>query len=298
MKFGNFLTSVVIFLFFFITFSSCQTYHKSLKRLSFYEGIDYYPTWTPDGKFLVYTSDEGMTHLCKVSVSGGKPLSLTSFPSNHSRVSPKGDYIAFDSNRGEDAMLIPLQGGKAVKISPDSIKSRGGAFCFWSKDGLKVYFSTVQGVMEKEIKTGLIRNVFFEDGFHTRGFSISEDGKFMTADVTKNGTTESDIWLLDLLAGKYEIMTNLPGREGNPVFSPDEKMIAFMSTNGDKRELRIMNVKTKKNIVVSPHEGFNANPRWSPDGTKMAFSSDIKGNVDIWVMDLDIKKIRKDLEID
>ena len=35
---------------------------------------------------------------------------------------------------------------------------------------------------------------------------------------------------------------------------------------------------------------------WFPDGTKVAFNSTRENNADVWIMDVDINKIRKELK--
>jgi Tol biopolymer transport system component len=42
-------------------------------------------------------------------------------------------------------------------------------------------------------------------------------------------------------------------------------------------------------------EGHTEGAIWSPDGKKIAFTRTQSGNFDIWIMDVDIEKIKRDL---
>ncbi|MCJ7446078.1 MAG: nuclear transport factor 2 family protein [Bacteroidales bacterium] len=46
-----------------------------------------------------------------------------------------------------------------------------------------------------------------------------------------------------------------------------------------------------------PANCHNEGAVWSPDGKRIAFTSTRSGNSDIWIIDVDIEKIKKELEI-
>ena len=52
------------------------------KRVSDAPGLEFQPTWSPDGQWIAYTSwtEAEMGHLWKSRVSGGRPVRLTQTP--------------------------------------------------------------------------------------------------------------------------------------------------------------------------------------------------------------------------
>ncbi len=44
------------------------------------------------------------------------------------------------------------------------------------------------------------------------------------------------------------------------------------------------------------HPGHNEGPAWSPDGKHLAFNSTRSGNFDIWLMDVDVQQLKKELQ--
>jgi len=44
----------------------------------------------------------------------------------------------------------------------------------------------------------------------------------------------------------------------------------------------------------SAQQGF---PTWAPDGNRIAFSRGSFGNSDIWIMDIDIAQVKKELQV-
>lgn len=71
-------------------------------------GIDQFPSWSPDGQSIVYSSfGGGQSDLWIVSVAGGEPRRLTNDPEidRNPSWSPDGELVAFDSYRGGDTNI-------------------------------------------------------------------------------------------------------------------------------------------------------------------------------------------------
>ncbi|MBO7332921.1 MAG: Tol-Pal system protein TolB [Alphaproteobacteria bacterium] len=86
-----------------------------------------------------------------------------------------------------------------------------------------------------------------------------------------------------------------------PRFAPDMQKIAYMSYQGGKPRIFIMDLFTREEMDLGVFEGMSFAPRFSNDGKKLALSLSKKGNSDVYLYDLENKKyerLTKHLSID
>ena len=100
---------------------------------------------------------------------------------------------------------------------------------------------------------------------------------------TRDGNRE--IYVMDADGKNLKNLTNSPGNDIFPVWSPHGKKIAYISGNlGDENSLEVfvMNAdgSNPKNLTKNRAEEFEW-PAWSPDGKKIAFQSyrDFNGEI-------------------
>ncbi len=67
-------------------------------------------------------------------------------------------------------------------------------------------------------------------------------------------------------------LTNNPGFDGSPSFSPDGRRIAFVSENADGYGIKVMNADGSNQISLTNNFAGDTDPQWSPDGTKIVFT--------------------------
>ncbi len=88
---------------------------RSLSRLTFGPRLQTDVTWSPDGRFIAYTSDfAGNFDVWVQPVTGGNPVQITTSPAHETQPdwSPDGSSIVFRSERdGGGLFVVPAFGG-------------------------------------------------------------------------------------------------------------------------------------------------------------------------------------------
>jgi DNA-binding winged helix-turn-helix (wHTH) protein len=114
---------------------------RALTRLTFEDGLQIGTTWSPDGRFIAYSSNRGGKFDVWVQqVSGGDPVQVTKGPGDNWQPdwSPDGRYIAYRSEDGEGGLFaIPALGGNGQERKISSF----GYYPRWSPDSSEVLFA-------------------------------------------------------------------------------------------------------------------------------------------------------------
>ena len=99
---------------------------SALSRVTFEDGLQAQPTWSPDGRFIAYTSDQtGNFDIWVQPIAGGRAVQITTDPAADWQPSwsPDGNTLAFRSERdGGGIFVVPALGGRERRLS---------SFGFW-----------------------------------------------------------------------------------------------------------------------------------------------------------------------
>ncbi|HWS88340.1 MAG TPA: prolyl oligopeptidase family serine peptidase [Pyrinomonadaceae bacterium] len=84
---------------------------------------------------------------------------------------------------------------------------------------------------------------------------------------------EGQLWVNTLGPGPGEPrkLFEARGSNGSPQWSPDGRLVAFVSDRGDHSFVGVYDAVKKIINFVSPTVDRDSNPRWSPDGRRLAF---------------------------
>ena len=82
-------------------------------------------------------------------------------------------------------------------------------------------------------------------------------------------------------------LTNNPGFDGAPTWSPDGTRIAFASSRNDNADIYIMNADGSNVVRLTSHAANDGGPSWSPDGSMIAFDSNRSGSSQVWRTNVD-----------
>jgi WD40-like Beta Propeller Repeat len=115
--------------------------------------------------------------------------------------------------------------------------------------------------------------------------SLSRDGRYVVAQRTLQSNT--DVWVLDLQRNVFNRMTDNPGVDAMPVWSPDGKLVVFSSAVNDAvvASLMIMRIDgtAKETLPLSP-AAVKIACDWSADGRFILYKQldQTTGTSDLW----------------
>ena len=113
---------------------------RPLTRVTFDDGLQIGATWSPDGRFIAYSSDRGgKFDIWVQQVTGGNPVQVTKGPGQNWQPdwSPDGRFIAYRSEYGEGGLfVVPALGGEGLERKITSF----GYSPQWSPDGSQFLF--------------------------------------------------------------------------------------------------------------------------------------------------------------
>jgi len=284
----------------FLISSTIFSQQLSLKQLTFSDSThDGYPNWSPDGKFIIYSSGTRTACMTKrIPSEGGSAIQLTNYFSQHAQYSPDGSQIVFDGENGSKVYIASADGGEPIQIVPDSIPiERSGMPC-WSPDGKKVAFHSKGVLWTVEVETGTLKKIFDLEGNLTIPFCWTNDGNNIIAELMDTASAGTDLWKIPINAKEASQLTFMEGRQKKPCLSPDGSLILFASDHGGNVDLWIMPSGGGDPVQLTSYAGDDSNPgydleaSWSPDGKKIAFSSTRTGYWAIWLMEPDLEFIK------
>jgi tricorn protease len=168
------------------------------------------PVWSPDSKFIAFTSDRyGHYDVYLISSQGGAARRLTTYSTDAvpTGFTPDGQYVLFNATRmgAASSALFP------VRIFPQLYK-------VWIEGGREAEMVlTITALNAQYDRAG--SRILYED---LKGY---EDPwrKHETFSVAH------DIWLYDAKSGEHKKLSNFRGENRNPVWSPDESGIYYLT---------------------------------------------------------------------
>lgn len=94
-----------------------------------------------------------------------------------------------------------------------------------------------------------------------------------------------DIWTVPVAGGEARLLVAHPATEGRPLYAPDGKSLAFVSTRSGNGDLYLLNFESGELRRLTFDDGLDQLDAWSADGRYLYYSStsrDIAGMNDIY----------------
>jgi tricorn protease len=229
------------------------------RRLTSDAGMEYFPKFSPDGRWIAFTGDySGSRQVFVISADGGQPRQLT-FYNDVGVIPPRGgiDNRILDwtpdgknilflphrlpwSDRMGRPYIVPAAGGMET---PLAIPEGGGGM--YSPDGTKLVYTPI----EREFRTW----------------------------KRYRGGRAQDVWIYDLVANKAEQLTNNPYTDNQPVWVGDTIYFTSDRAEGGSKEAGRLNlyaydVKSKQTRKVTNHTDYDV--LWpSADRTQVVYEN-------------------------
>jgi serine/threonine-protein kinase len=96
------------------------------------------------------------------------------------------------------------------------------------------------------------------------------------------------LWIYDLRQKTTSRLTNTPGNDRNPVWSPDGRSVAYRNDIGGPSDIFLVGADGSAPAErLHASESFDSPSSWSPDGSRLLFTRiESDGNADIWSLNM------------
>lgn len=283
-----------------IAFTSTRTGNKDVFVLTLATGRsrqltdspddDEYPNWSPDGRSIVYTGgpwrardfyvmSAGGSHKRRITQQSGWAGACSFHPDGRSVVCHR-----YDMGSG-DVVQIPLDGSPMLTLTSDpawdykptiSRNNRWLAFSRSLEGPARIWLQPVGGGPGKPLDMGLD-----EDRWPT----WTRSGEtLMFHRRVERGT---GVYYIDPTQKEPQLVVGAEEGPMQAAFAPDARRVVYCATEGDRRELRLVDLTSGARKTLPVPGGRQACfPRWAPQGERIAFLALEDGRWQLATMDV------------
>ena len=255
-------------------------------------GRDNLPAWSPDGKTVAFISSrDGTSQVYLLSMAGGEAKKLTQLSTGADLFhwSPDGKTIALTSSVYPDCKDDACNEKRDADKEKNKVKARiydhllYRHWDHWS-EGKRSHLFVVPvdgSAAPKDLTAGADYDVPPEERSGPGDFNFSPDSKELSftavTDKVEAISTNADLFVVPITGGEAKRITTQQGFDGNPVYSPDGRYIAYHAQltpgyEADKWRVMLYDRQSGKNENLS--ESFDRSATdldWSPDSKTIYF---------------------------
>lgn len=258
-------------------------------------GTDSSPVWSPDGKTLAFLSSrKGESQIYLLPIEGGEshPLTTISTGADNAKWSPDGKTLLFTSLVYPDCKDDACNKAKDEANDKNKVKAHVAEhllYRHWThwNDGKRSHLFVVPSDASSE-PHDLTPAADYDVPPDQRGgasdINFSPDSKEIcftaVTDKVEAISTNGDLFLVPVTGGEPKRITTQPGFDGNPVYSPDGKYIAYhaqLTAGYEADRWRVMLYDRQSGKTENISEGFDRSANdlaWSPDSKTIYFMAE------------------------
>jgi dipeptidyl aminopeptidase/acylaminoacyl peptidase len=258
-------------------------------------GHDSSPVWSPDGKTLAFLSSrDGTSQVYVLSMNGGEAHAITHLSTGADTVkwSPDGKLFAFTSSVYPDCKDDACNKARDEEKEKNKVKAHVAEqllyrhWNHWSEGKRSHLFvmPTDASAEPRDLNASANYDVPPDQRGGADDINFSPDSKEIcftaVTDKMEATSTNGDLFLVAVTGGEAKRITNNPGFDGNPVYSPDGRYIAYHAQltpgyEADRWRVMLYDRPSGKNENLS--EGFDRSANelaWSTDSKTIYFTAE------------------------
>ncbi len=258
-------------------------------------GHDSSPAWSPDSKTLAFISSrDGNSQVYVLSMEGGEGHAITHLSSGADMVkwSPDGSTIAFTSLVYVDCKEDACNSARDAAKEKNKVKAHVAEqllyrhWTHWSEGKRSHLFVTAAdgSGTPRDLTAGANYDVPPDERGGPEDINFSPDGKEIcftaVPDKVEALSTNGELFLAPVAGGELKKITENPGFDGNPVYSPDGNYIAYhaqLVAANESDRWRVMLYDRKSGKSENLTEKFDRSAQeltWSPDSKSIYFTAE------------------------
>ena len=224
------------------------------------------PSWSPDGRELVYVSFEtGRPAIFRQRLSGAQRQQLTNFQGLNGAPawSPDGQSLALvlSKDGNPEIYLYSLTTGAFSRLTRHfAIDTEPN----WTPDGSAIVFTSDRGgspqIYKMTIATKKIQRLTFKGSYNARP-RLASDGRTLVMVHRNNGLFH--IASQDLVTGDLRVLTATRLDE-SPTVAPNGAMLLYATKVGSKGVLAAVSIDAGVKYLLPSRNGDVREPAWSP----------------------------------
>jgi dipeptidyl aminopeptidase/acylaminoacyl peptidase len=268
-------------------------------------GHDSSPVWSPDGKTLAFLSSRsGESQVYLLAMEGGESHVLTKLSTGADIVkwSPDGKTIAFASSVYPDCKDDDCNSKRDAEKEKSKVKAHVAEhllYRHWThwNEGKRGHLFVVPAdgsAAPRDLTAGAEYDVPPDERGGPGDINFSPDSQELcftaVTDKMEAVSTNADLFIVPVAGGEPKRITTQPGFDGNPVYSPDGKFIAYHAQlkpeyESDRWRVMLYDRQSRKNENLS--EGFDRSANelaWSPDSKTIYFTAENETQQPVYAM--------------